>query len=91
MRRLPARVLLAAVPAALLVAAVPSTAATTYCDPGYTLGPVSVSSLPKADRAAATRADVNRNGLVCGQRYYSARTGKLMGTHWEDDLLLSPW
>jgi hypothetical protein len=65
--------------------AVPAHAST--CDVGDNIGPVAVSSLAKKYRTAATGADVNRNGLVCGQSYYSVRTGQLVGIHWSDDML----
>jgi hypothetical protein len=67
------------------LAAAPAHAST--CDVGDNIGPVAVSSLAKKYQQAATGADVNRNGLVCGQSYFSVRTGQLVGIHWSDDRL----
>ena len=86
MRRTAMPVFLAVVASgAVVTAAAPAHAST--CDPGEDIGPVALTSLSRKDAAAARSADVNRNGLVCGQTYYNARTGKRVGVHWGDDQL----
>ena len=84
-RRVLTSLAVAAVQAGFLAVAAPAQAST--CDVGDDIGPVTVSSLAKKYRSAATGVDVNRNGLVCGQSYFSVRTGQLVGIHWSDDLL----
>ena len=86
MRRAACTVLVAVVLQGVGVGLAASAHAST-CDVGDDIGPVAVSSLAKKYRSAATAADANRNGLVCGQSYYSVRTGQLVGIHWSDDML----
>ena len=60
--------------------------AATSCDVGDDVGPVAVSTLSRSDQRAARKVDDNANGLVCGQTYYNARSGKPIGVHWTDDI-----
>ena len=83
-----AALLAVTVPTLLLTMAGSATAETAhYCDLGFSNpGPVLAAELPHRYRHAATQADLDGDGWVCGQRYMSSHvTYRVVGIHWEDD------